>query len=157
MKLKHFLFGILIILVLGVVFSIYSYTIPGIFFTGIAGGIYIGIKQKRPMAKCLYNGLLVSLPTSVLFLFYIVPFLWFYHGYRYGTASFGIFFLLITLVTIFVIGLVGGPLGGILVGLFYHYWSQDRGEKEFYDSYIEGKTKEDDKSKRQQEINELME
>ena len=39
--------------------------------------------------------------------------------------------------------LVGGPFGGLIMGLFYRYLIKDRGEGELYESYIDQKT--DDK------------
>ncbi|MEA2069702.1 MAG: hypothetical protein U9O98_00265, partial [Asgard group archaeon] len=83
MKLKHFFIGFGLIVGFGLLFCFHEYTLPAIVFAGIIGGIYMGVKRKRPFISCLYDGLIVSLPAGVILGFLLIPVLWFLHGYRY--------------------------------------------------------------------------
>lgn len=138
MKIKTFIFGVLIILVSGTILCLPEYTIPAVFFTGIFGGIYVGIVRKRPLVRCLYDGLIISIPASILFTFIAVPLVGFLHlEYRVFDEFFTLFWFLL-LGLILTIGITGGPLGALMVGLYYlKLKKQD--EIELYEPYMEHK------------------
>ena len=70
MKTKTFLIGVLITIVSGVIFSLslsmVEMFIPSLLFAGVLGGIYVGVKRKRPMINCFYDGFIVGVPSSIL-------------------------------------------------------------------------------------------
>jgi len=149
-KTKTFFIGVLINVVAGVLFSLslamVELFIPSLFFAGILGGIYIGIKRKRPMINCFYDGFIIGFPSSLILAGILFPIFWFRGSVFHYTPDPLILILTVTLGTFVITGMVGSPLGGILTGVYYRYWKKDRGEGELYESYLEGKISEKDKN-----------
>jgi hypothetical protein len=119
--------------------------IPSLLFAGVLGGIYVGIKRKRPMINCFYDGFIVGVPSSILLAALIFPIFWFFGSVFNYNRELIIMIISITIGTFALTGIVGGPLGGILVGAYYRYAKKDRGEGELYESYLEEKVSEKDK------------
>lgn len=117
--------------------------IPSLLLAGIAGGVLAGFKRKRPMTSCMYDGGIISLPSSILLGLALVPMFWFYHDVQSLDFGFWRFFFLVFSGAILLTGVTGGPLGGLIVGAYYRYLKQDRGEGDLYETYLEDKT--DDK------------
>lgn len=144
LRFKDFGIGLLIILVSGTIFSL-SYEmlglfIPSLLFAGVIGGIYVGIKRKRPMFSCIYDGFTVSVPASILLSGILALMLWYYHEVRYEDIMFIPFFFIVLTGSFLLTGIVGGAVGGLGVGLYYRYLKKDRGEMELYETYMEEKT-----------------
>ena len=121
--------------------------IPSLLFSGVLGGIYVGIRRKRPMISCVYDGFITSIPTSILLSVNLALMLWFYHLVRYEDINFGAFFFIVFAGTFLLTGVVGGAFGGLTVGAYYRYLKKDRGEIELYETYLEEKTVADKKKK----------
>lgn len=144
LRFKDFGIGLLIILVSGTVFSL-SYEmlglfIPSLLFAGVLGGIYVGVKRKRPMFSCIYDGFIVSVPSSILLSGILSLMLWYFHEVRYEGFMFLPFFFIVLAGSFLLTGIVGGAVGGLAVGLYYRYLKKDRGEMELYETYMEEKT-----------------
>ena len=150
MKGKTFLIGVLINVAAGVLFSIslamVDLFIPSLFFAGILGGIYIGIKRKRPMINCFYDGFIIGIPSSLILAGILIPIFWFRGSVLNYDPDTVVLILTVTFGTLLLTGVVGSPLGGILTGVYYRYLKKDRGEDELYESYLEGKISEKDKT-----------
>ena len=149
MKIKTFLIGALINIAAGVLFGIslamVEMFIPSLFFAGILGGIYIGVKRKRPMINCFYDGLIIGIPSSIVLAGILFPIFWFSGSvFRYDPDPL-VLILTVTIGTFTLTGLVGSPFGGFLTGAYYRYLKKDRGEGELYESYLEEKVAEKDK------------
>ncbi|MHA1308295.1 MAG: hypothetical protein ACTSO7_15340 [Candidatus Heimdallarchaeota archaeon] len=149
MKIKIFIIGVIINVASGVLFSLslamVEMFIPSLFFAGILGGIYVGVKRRRPMINCFYDGFIIGIPSSIILAAIIFPIFWFQGSIFNYTPEPIIMVLSITIGTFSLTGLVGSPLGGILVGAYYRYAKKDRGEGELYESYLEEKVSEKDK------------
>ncbi len=147
LNVKTFLIGTLIILVATIIFTIPAESlpllIPSLLFAGVAGGLYIGYVRKRPLITCLYDGLIVSIPTSLLQAAIVVPILWFYHNLRVDNAPIRLVVIIFT-ISIMLGGIVGGPFGALALGLYYRYVKRDRGEGELYEKYLEEKIRDGD-------------
>ncbi|MGC9777611.1 MAG: hypothetical protein HZR80_00030 [Candidatus Heimdallarchaeota archaeon] len=150
MNVKTFLIGLLIILVATVIFTLPAESvpllIPSLLFAGVAGGLYVGYVRKRPLITCLYDGLIVSIPASLLQAVVVVLILWFYHNLRVDNTPIKLV-VIIFAISIMLGGVVGGPFGGLALGLYYRYVKRDRGEGELYEKYLEEKIRDDDKKK----------
>lgn len=150
LRLQTFFIGTFVIIVLGIIFSLsfemLELLIPSLFFTGIAGGIFVGIKRKRPMTNCMYDGFIVSIPASIFLGLVLIPLFWFYHDVQNLNIAFWPFFFTVFFGAIMLTGITGGPIGGLLTGVYYRYVKQDRGEGELYETYLEDKIG-DDKNK----------
>lgn len=156
MRFQDFAIGALIILLSGTLFSL-SYDmlglfIPSLLFSGILGGVYVGIKRKRPMISCAYDGFTTSVPASIFLSVILAVMIWFYHLVRYEDISFIPFFFIVLTGTFLLTGIVGGAFGGLSVGIYYRYLKKDRGEIELYETYLEEKTIADKKKKKKKEI-----
>jgi hypothetical protein len=148
-KIKTFIIGALLNIVSGVIFSLslamVEMFIPSLFFAGVIGGIYVGMQRKRPMINCFYDGFIIGVPSSIILAAIIFPIFWF-QGSVFGYTPEPIIMIIsITIGTFALTGLVGSPLGGMLVGAYYRYAKKDRGEGELYESYLEEKVSEKDK------------
>ncbi len=150
MNVKTFLIGLLIILVATVIFTLPAESvpllIPSLLFAGVAGGLYVGYVRKRPLITCFYDGLIVSIPASLLQAVVVVLILWFYHNLRVDNTPIKLV-VIIFAISIMLGGVVGGPFGGLALGLYYRYVKRDRGEGELYEKYLEEKIRDDDKKK----------
>ncbi|MHA1186892.1 MAG: DUF5518 domain-containing protein [Candidatus Heimdallarchaeota archaeon] len=149
MKIKTFIIGALINIVSGVLFSLslamVEMFIPSLFFAGILGGIYVGVKRKRPMINCFYDGFIIGIPSSIILAAIIFPIFWFQGNVFNYNPEPVIMIISIVIGTFALTGIVGSPLGGILTGAYYRYAKKDRGEGELYESYLEEKVSEKDK------------
>ena len=159
LRLQTFFIGMFITILVGMIFSlsfqVLPILIPTLLFAGVAGGIFAGLKRKRPMANCMYDGAIVSFPASFILGAALVPLFWFYHDVQHLDFGFGPFFFLIFTGTVLLTGITGGPLGGLTVGLYYRYLKQDRGEGELYETYLEEKTDEKNKKSKAQLLAEM--
>lgn len=117
--------------------------IPSLLFAGVAGGVFVGIKRKRPMSNCLYDGFIVSFPSSIILGLGLIPMIWLYHDYQSLNITFWPFFFTVLVGSIMLTGIAGGPIGGLLTGLYYRYLKQDRGEGDLYETYLEDKINDD--------------
>ncbi len=129
--------------------------IPSLFFTGVAGGVFVGIKRKRPMTNCMYDGFIVSIPTSILLGLVLVPLFWFYHDVQSLNTPFWSFFSMVFFGAIMLTGITGGPIGGLITGVYFRYVKQDRGEGELYETYLEDKMSDDKKQSPAERIADL--
>jgi len=147
LRLQTLFIGAFVILVLGIIFSLsfemLSLLIPSLFFSGVVGGIFVGIKRKRPMINCMYDGFIVSIPASFILGLVLIPLFWFYHDIQSLNIAFGPFFFMVFSGAIMLTGIVGGPIGGLITGAYYRYLKQDRGEGELYETYLEDKISDD--------------
>lgn len=150
LRLQTFFIGIFITLIVGLLFSLsfemLQLLIPSLLFSGIAGGVFVGLKRKRPMTSCMYDGGIMGLPASIILGLALVPMFWFYHDAQSLNFGFWRFFFLVFSGSVLLAGIAGAPLGGLLVGVYYRYLKQDRGEGELYETYLEDKT--DDSKKK---------
>lgn len=149
MRLQTFFIGVFVILIFGFIFS-FSFEmlpllIPSLFFTGIAGGVFVAIKRKRPMTNCMYDGFIVSIPASVILGLALIPLFWFYHDVQALNIAFWPFFFMVFAGSLMLTGITGGPIGGLLTGVYYRYVKRDRGEGELYETYLEDKISDDKK------------
>ena len=151
MKGKTFLIGILIIIAATIVFTFPADSvpllIPSLLFAGVAGGLFVGYIRKRPLISCMYDGLIISIPASFIQAAVVTPIFWYYHNLRVDNAPLR-FVIIIFSASIMLCGIVGGPFGGLALGLYYRYVKKDRGEGELYEKYLEEKTKKKEKDKR---------
>ena len=124
MKGKTFLIGILIIIVATIVFTLpvesVPLLIPSLLFAGVAGGLYVGFIRKRPLISCMYDGLIISIPASLFQAAVVIPILWYFHNLRVETTPLR-FVVIIFAASIMLGGIVGGPFGGLALGLYYRY------------------------------------
>ena len=154
LKAKTFFIGILIVAVSSLIFLISPdalyLILPSLLFAGVAGGVYIGFKRKRPIISCFYDGLLVGIPGSLIQAAISMPILWYYHSVFTQQNALTMLFLML-LSSFMLCGVVGVPSGAALSGIYYRYLKRDRGEMELYETLLDEKTR--DKSK----IEKLME
>jgi hypothetical protein len=154
LKAKDFLIGTAIISIATFIFCFptnsLDMVIPSLLFAGVLSGLYVGYQRKRPLIYCMYDGLVMGLPASLIQGVILIPILWFLQGIGNETQTPLRFITLWLSASIMLGGLVGAPFGGLLMGLFYRYLIKDRGEKELYDTYLEEKTS--DKKKKKQEL-----
>jgi len=150
MKMKHFLISLLITIITTIIFTLpggdtMGLLMPTILFSGVAGGIYIGYMRKRPLISCFYDGFIVGMVAGFLQIFVVLPILWYYHNLRLEVSTPIRFIFMIALACVMLTGLAGGPIGGLVIGLFYRYVQKDRGETDLYESYLDDKMNPDDR------------
>ncbi|MHA1629998.1 MAG: hypothetical protein ACTSXO_04405 [Candidatus Heimdallarchaeota archaeon] len=144
MRQKDYLFGFLIVIICSIIFVLPAdalyLIIPSILIAGAAGGMYVGYVRKRPLISCVYDGFILGILASLVQAAVIIPILWYYHNQSYDIGTPLRFVFLIFALCLLTAGFVGGPFGGLIMGLFYRYLRRDRGEADLYESYLETKT-----------------
>jgi hypothetical protein len=149
MKLKTFIIGSLLNILAGCAFCISlamaDLFIPSLLFAGVIGGIYVGIKRKRPMINCFYDGFIIGIPSSIILAGMLFPIFWFFSNIFITSSDPVIMIVMVTAGTFILTGLVGSPIGGLLTGAYYRYLKKDRGEGELYESYLEEKVSDKNK------------
>ncbi|NHJ32511.1 MAG: hypothetical protein FK732_06585 [Asgard group archaeon] len=148
MKASTFFIGIGIISAASLIFLISPEALylilPSLLIAGVAGGIFIGYKRKRPIVSCFYDGLIVGIPGCVVQAAISMPILWYYHGIFTQENAVTMLFLML-LASFMLCGIVGTPVGAALSGMYYRYLKRDRGEMELYETILDEKTREKSK------------